>query len=297
MPKIVIPVGTKKVTLVPFAKSVGGYSINIAQGQFQPTNTIVDFFIEEFANTDPNGSDENDSINGGRPSIKFRINYEDVEQGADHDMDAIVLYDLKVNADNTLTVALDSSYAAGSIMQHLGYVISGTTHDGVYLEVRDKDTSVGDDPDYFLDTPAGVSSGGCAIGSPPSDCGISGTDTPLPLTATRTFTASSATDAATVLENPLWYAAKYGSEGNEGLAKGEASPNYFLVTNAGKLQDQLEEAFTRILNLSKATAASAAASSTRTKDDTLIYQAKFDPSDWSGELKAFQLFDNVDSQR
>ncbi|MBV5309218.1 PilC/PilY family type IV pilus protein [Chromatium okenii] len=295
LPKIVIPVGTKKVTLVPFAKSVGGYSINITQGQFQPTNTIVDFFIEEFANTDPNGSDKNDSINGGRPSIKFRINYEDVEQGADHDMDAIVLYDLKVNADNTLTVALDSSYAAGSIMQHLGYVISGTTHDGVYLEVRDKDTSVGDDPDYFLDTPAGVSSGGCAIGSPPSDCGISGTDTPLPLTATRTFTASSATDAATVLENPLWYAAKYGSEGNEGLAKGEASPNYFLVTNAGKLQDQLEEAFTRILNLSKATAASAAASSTRTKDDTLIYQAKFDPSDWSGELKAFRLFDNVDS--
>ncbi len=294
LPKIIIPVGSKKVTLVPFAKSVGGYSINIAQGQFQPTNTIVDFFIEKFANTDPNGSDKDTSINEGRPSIQFRINYEDVEQGADHDMDAIVLYDLKVNADNTLTVALDSSYAAGSIMQHMGYVISGTTQDGVYLEVRDKDTSVAEDPDYFLDTPEGVLSGGCAVASPPSDCKISGTDTPLPLTATRTFTASSATDVATVLENPLWYAAKYGSEGNEKLAKGETSPNYFLVTNAGKLQDQLEDAFTRILNLSKETAATAAASSTRIDGETMVYEVAFDPSDWSGEVKALELINYGD---
>lgn len=297
LPKIVIPVGTKKVTLVPFAKSVGStnpssYPIDPAKDKFQPTNTIVDFFIEEFANTDPDGSDENTSINGGRPSIKFRINYEDVEQGADHDMDAIVLYDLKVNADNTLTVALDSSYAAGGIMQHLGYVISGTTQDGVYLEVRDKDTSVGDDPDYFLDTPDGVWSGGCAVTSPPATCTKS-TDTALPLTATRTFTPSSST-AATVLENPLWYAAKYGSEGNDKLAKGEPSPNYFLVTNAGKLQDQLEDAFTRILKLSKETAATAAASSTRIDGETMVYEVAFDPSDWSGEVKALQLIDYGD---
>ncbi|MBK1640451.1 hypothetical protein CKO12_00850 [Chromatium okenii] len=294
LPKIIIPVGTKKVTLVPFAKSVGGSGIDPAQVKFQPTNSIVDFFIEEFANTDPGGSDKNANINSGRPSIKFRINYEDVEQGADHDMDAIVVYEVKVNADNTLTINLNSEYAAGGIMQHMGYVISGTTQDGVYLEVRDKDTSVGEDPDYFLDTPAGVSSGGCAVASPPSDCGISETDTPLPLTATRTFTASSATNVATVLENPLWYAAKYGSEGNDKLAKGEASPNYFLVTNAGKLQDQLEEAFTRILSLSKETAATAAASSTRIDGETMVYEVAFDPSDWSGEVKALELINYGD---
>ncbi|MBK1694432.1 hypothetical protein CKO09_06720 [Chromatium weissei] len=292
LPKIVIPIDDKKVTLVPFAKSVGGYSIDIAQGKFQPTNTIVDFFIEEFANTDPKGSDEKTDVNEGRAFIKFRINYEDVEQGADHDMDAIVVYELKENADHTLTVNLVSEYAAGSIMQHMGYVISGTTKDGVYLEVRDKDTSVTDDPDYFLDTPASILPEGCAIASPPSECGISGTDTPLPLTATRTFTPSSSTDVATVLENPLWYAAKYGSEGNESLDRGEPSPNYFLVTNAGKLQEQLEDAFTRIINLSKATAATSAASSTRIDGETMVYEVAFEPADWSGEVKALQLMND-----
>lgn len=291
LPKIVIPVDDKLVTLVPFAKSVGGYSINAAEGQFQPTNQIVDFFVDTFANTDPEGSDEDPDVNEGRPFVRFRINYEDVEQGADHDMDAIVVYELKVNEDNTLTVTLTSEYAAGSIMHHMGYVISGTTDDGVYLEVRDADTSTGDDPDYFLDTPAGVSAGGCAQASPPTACAIAGTDTPLPLSATRTFTASD-TNVATVLNNPLWYAAKYGSEGNEGLASGEPSPNYFLVTNAGKLQEQLEDAFTRIINLTRSSAASAAASSTRARSDTLIYQAKFDPSDWSGSLTALSLFDD-----
>ena len=42
----------------------------------------------------------------------------------------------------------------------MGYVISGTTKDGTYLEVRDYDTAEGSDPDYFLDTPPGIDPGG-----------------------------------------------------------------------------------------------------------------------------------------
>ena len=68
-------------------------------------------------------------------------------------MDAIVKYTYAVNADDTVTVTLESLYAAGGIIQHLGYVISGTTQDGTYLEVRDIDTGSGSDVDYFLDTP------------------------------------------------------------------------------------------------------------------------------------------------
>ena len=86
---------------------------------------------------------------------KFRINYEDVEQGADHDMDAIVIYEYQVTGD-TVKIKLTSEYAAGSIIQHMGYIISGTTADGTYLEVRDVDTAAGSDPDYYLDTPPGV---------------------------------------------------------------------------------------------------------------------------------------------
>ncbi len=182
LPRIEIFVDGKTITLVPFAKSVGGSSISATEGDFQPTNTIVDVFMQELTPT------------YGR----FRINFEDVEQGADHDMDAIAVYEYTVNGDNTVTINLTSEYAAGGIIQHMGYVISGTTGDGTYLEIRDVDTATADDPDYFLDTPPG---------QPPGGTWNDGTA--LDLTASRTFTPGTTT-AATLLENPLWYAAKWG---------------------------------------------------------------------------------------
>lgn len=283
LPRIEIPVGDSRVALVPFAKSVGGSGIDAAMGQFQPTNSIVDFFVEKFANTATDGSDSDPTENDGRPYVKFRINFEDVEQGADHDMDAIAVYEAKVNSDGTLTVELNSEYAAGGIMQHMGYVISGTTADGVYLEIRDKDTDAGSDPAYFLNTPTGRAPGYCAFSSPPNDCA------PLPLFASRTFVASAGADVAKVLENPLWYAAKYGSKGNEDLGSGEPSPNYFLVTNAGQLQDQLEKAFQRILQLGEQSGTSAAASTAVLQSDTLLYTAGFRSEDWTGTLIARKI--------
>ncbi|MCB1776268.1 MAG: hypothetical protein KDI50_02420, partial [Candidatus Competibacteraceae bacterium] len=287
LPRIEIPVGDgHRITLVPFAKSVGGgYGIIADQGQFQPTNTIVDFFVETFANTDTAGSDEDSTVNEGRPYVKFRINYEDVEQGADHDMDAISVYEAKVNADNTLTVSLLSEVASGSIIQHMGYVISGTTADGSYLDVRDTDTGTGSDPVYFLNTPTVplLWSGACAVASPPAAC------SPLPLTSSRTFTPSN-TGGATLLKDPLWYAAKYGSDGNAGLAQGEKSPNYFLVTNASTLQGQLEGAFQAIIGVTTS-AAAVATNSTQLNDGTVLYQARFNSDDWTGELRAFSATD------
>ena len=135
LPKIIIPVNGRTVTLVPFAKSVAGSSISAAEANFQPTNQIVDFYVDSITPT----------------TGKFRVNFEDVEQGADHDMDAIVIYEYSVSGSN-VTVTLTSEYAAGGIVQHMGYVISGTTHDGIYLEVRDADTAAGTDTDYYLDT-------------------------------------------------------------------------------------------------------------------------------------------------
>ncbi|MEY6434100.1 PilC/PilY family type IV pilus protein [Thioalkalicoccus limnaeus] len=292
LPRIEIPVGDNLVTLVPFAKSVGGSSISSTKGEFQPTNTIVDFFVESFANTDPacpsaTDSDCDSGINDGRPFIRYRVNFEDVEQGADHDMDAIVIYDIRVNDDDTLTVELTSEYAAGGIIHHLGYVISGTTADGVYLEVRDTDTKAADDPAYFLDTPPGLAPGACDVTSPPPACAEA-----LPLFATRTFTASTGSGVATVLENPLWYAAKYGSKGNEGLREGQPSPNYFLVTNAGKLQQQLEQAFRQIALLGEQYGTAAAASSAVLQSDTLLYTAGFRSDDWSGTLIAREINDD-----
>jgi len=286
LPKFEIPVAGSIITLVPFAKSVGGAGISSTQGNFQPTNTIVDFYVESIVNTSAGNADV--SVNGGLPYYKFRINFEDAEQGADHDMDAISEYVVTVDdntligdiSDDTLTVAMNSVYAAGGVIQHMGYVISGTTTDNIYLEVRDSDTGSGSDPDYFLDTP--------------------NTTDALPLSSTRVFIPG-LSGGATLLNDPLWYAAKWGGfedENDNDLpdltsewdANLDGTPdNYFLVTNAGKLKEQLEDTFDRITELVGASASSVAINSTVLQTTSRLYQARFNTADWSGELSAFTL--------
>jgi type IV pilus assembly protein PilY1 len=175
---------------------VGGCLGIDPKNAFTPTNTIVDFYVESITPT----------------SGQFRINYEDVEQAADHDMDAIARYSyIVLKADGITPAATPEEgamvriivdggvYASGCIIQHLGYIISGTTKDGTYLEVRDADTTVGNDVDYFLDTPPGEDPGGTWDDS-----------ADLPFAASRVFTPG-ATAGAELLKNPLWYAAKWGS--------------------------------------------------------------------------------------
>ncbi|MGF1546148.1 MAG: pilus assembly protein [Thiotrichales bacterium] len=294
LPRIEIPVGGQTVTLVPFGKSPGGAVgtnvITATKGDYQPTNQIVDFYVIQVNNTNAGNTDA--GVNGGRPFYRFAINFEDVEQGGDHDMDAIVEYTIAVTANGQIEVALESTYAAGSIIQHMGYVISGTTADGTYLEVRDKDTDATKDPDYFLDTPPGV--------LPGTEEGWKD-NVALPLSATRTFTPSS-TPAATLLKDPLWYAAKWGGfkdlNGNNRPDPGEwdarkagQPDNYFPVTNPIHLQQQLAAAFD--LLASKAdTGTATAVNGLSTRTASMVFQATFDSSDWSGDLKALALNTN-----
>ncbi len=272
LPKIAIPVAGRTVTLVPFAKSVAGAGINSASNQFQPTNQIVDFYVDTITPT----------------TGRFHVNFEDVEQGADHDMDAIVTYEYSV-VGSTVSVRLTSDYAAGGIVQHMGYIISGTTSDGIYLEVRDRDTV--NDTDYFLDTPAGV--------SPPAMPAEWQDLAGLPFDTTRTFTAGT-TGGAELLRDPLWYAAKWGgfedSDANglpnlstEWDENGDGKPdNYFLVTNALTLGAQLANAFDEIISR-VGSASSASVNAGSISSTTRVYQAKFNSGDWTGSLLSFPV--------
>jgi len=293
LPKIEITLGNpaKTITLVPFAKSVGdtcsGFDIDPDQGKFQPTNTIVDFYVESITPT----------------SGQFRINYEDVEQAADHDMDAIARYTYQVlkadysNADTPeegtqVLITVDGGvYASGCIIQHLGYIVSGTTKDGTYLEVRDADTDVADDEkfDYFLDTPPGQDPGGTWDD-----------DTALPLTAIRYFTPG-ATAGAELLKSPLWYAAKWGSfldhnsNGKPDLTaewdeNEDGSPdNYFYVQNPLMLERNLNRAFLAILERATAGTSASVLSASRSGEGATyqsIFYPKYKNVAWVGDVHA-----------
>ena len=279
LPKIDIQVGGgRRITLVPFAKSVAGLGIDATEGKYQPTDQIVDFYVDTLTPT----------------SGRIRVNFEDVEQGADHDMDAIAVYQYAVNSDGTVTVNMTSEYAAGGIVQHMGYVISGTTADGTYLEVRDRDTDDGSDPHYYLDTHPGSA-------SPDPNWNLGAK---IGFNSTRTFSPGT-TAAAKYLKDPLWYAAKWGgfkddndnnipdvrSEWASRAPDTNLDPdpdNYFLVTNALKLKDQLSQAFNDILDKA-GSASSASVSSGSISETTRIYQATFDARNWSGHLYAYKV--------
>jgi VCBS repeat-containing protein len=297
LPRIEINVGGKMITLVPFAKSVadgcGGFDINPASTAFQPTNTIVDFYIESLTPT----------------TGIFRVNYEDVEQGADHDMDAIVIYSYEVLDDNEnpvtnpadgtqVRITLQSESASGCIIQHMGYIISGTTADGTYLEVVDADVNGSSNPttdvDYFLDTPPGATPGsGWNDGQP------------LPFVAERIFTAGT-TAGATLVENPLYYAAKWGgfvdqddsktpNLPSEWDADGDGLPDtYFYVVNPLKLEQQLTRTFSDIVSrgVSHVAPVVSVDEANRTQSGDKLYMAFFKPlteNYWQGNLKKYGL--------
>lgn len=298
LPRIEFPVGGQTVTLVPFAKTASG---TFGMGSRKPTNTIVDFYVQEYNNFP--GQTVDPDINGGRAKAVFRINYEDVEQGNDHDMDAIVRYDITENSDGTVTVALTSEYAAGSANQVMGYVISGTSKDGVYLEVRDTDSPTcrrvsdadcsGGYIPFALNTPPGREPGFC-VGKTTDECGL------LPLTATRVFTPDAGSSGTTSLRDPLWYAAKYGgfndldhnglpSSAAEWDEDGDGNPdNYFLVTNALSLKEALEKAFNKILADTRSSGGTAASGS-RHNDGFLAYVPEYDTRDWTGDIRAHRV--------
>jgi type IV pilus assembly protein PilY1 len=305
LPKIQIPIVTGSntgsgassfITIIPFAKSVSGAGISPAASAYQPTNQIVDFYVDRIVNQP--GFPTDAGVNDGRPYGKFRINFEDVEQGADHDMDAIAIYEYSLLANGKVQINLTSEYAAGGIVQHMGYIINGTSADGTYLEIRDKDTCAACDVSYALDTPpAGYSPG-------------------LPLTASRTFSPGTGS-AKFIPHDPLWYAAKFGgfpdkkdaatkkviATGTAGNIEAgwETAPNsgepsnYFLVTNAAKLRDQLRKAFSDIQSKTSSGTASANGSTVITLKSR-SFRASYSSSDWTAEIQAKKLnLDNTTS--
>ena len=257
------------------------------RGDFQPTCTIVDFYVTTLTPTHG----------------VFRVNFEHAEQGADFDMDCIVLYEYTVMQDGTVQIHLQTqNYNGGSTKQHLGYIISGTTADGVYLEVRSTNYTSEFDPDYFLDTPPGISPN-----QGPSDVRWDD-NTALPIDTTRTFTPGS-NPPATLLENPLWYAAKWG--GYEDLDdnhlpdqeiewdkdRNGIPDTYFHVVNPLRLEEQLNKSFADIMRRTSSGTAASVISSSRSGKGA-IYQAIFYPEykgtlgtsvNWVGEVHALQV--------
>jgi type IV pilus assembly protein PilY1 len=296
------------LSLVPFGKSVGGcFSIVNTKGTFQPTHQIVDFYVQSIANSGPRDIDT--AKNGGRYEAKFRINFEDVEQGNDHDMDGIVEYTVRANVDNTLEVTVQTQYDGTCALMRYGYILSGSTADGIYLVTQSRN----DTTPYFLNVPPGRAPGYCDVSSPPADCTrlpyLGGSTTVTATTSLSAATSSisrfvfspSSASAATFLKDPLWYAAKWGGfnefnqNGKPDLKSEWDTDNdglpdtYFFVQNPTKLRDSLTKAFRSIVERQGSSSNLAANVSGRIDTDSKVYRASYTAGKWIGEVEALPI--------
>jgi type IV pilus assembly protein PilY1 len=299
LPIISVPVGGKTITLIPFAKTVDGIEggsndTDRTKGKYQVTDPIVDFYFEEIVNTD--ASNVNPSVNGGRPYMKFRINFEADEQGNDFDMDVVAQYIVQVEANNTLTVKVKVIYQSTGSNQNVGYIISGSNRDGIYLVAQDKDEEL----HYFLNVPPGRDPGYCDVPSPPADCAKLPYLGATPPSDESVQYFSAGTSSATMLKDPLWYAAKWGGfidkNGNnipdlpyEWDADGNGVPDtYFLVQNPLRLKESLKRALDNIIERS-ASAGNVTSNSTSITSTTQVFQSIFNTANWSGDLHAYPI--------
>ncbi len=285
LPEIRMPVNGSDITLVPFGK--------VVTGNPDATMQITGFFVD-YMNNMP-GQDQVLAVNGGRPQARFRVVFDDAAQGADYDVDVTVQYDVKVTADNRMEVVLTRTYANAGYQSHIGYTLAGAgDDDGIYLEVSGGNSN--NYQKYRLDTHPGQKPGSC---NPTSKATCNGSLVRADGTPTQARYFSPGAGSTTNLENPLWYAAKWGGFGDFNNASNSVPENgkwdsetagtpdnYFLVTNASTLREQLTKAFNAITQgSSSVTSPTISTEGSSTADGTFAYTTSFDVDPWSGTLK------------
>ncbi|MCQ8105216.1 PilC/PilY family type IV pilus protein [Methylomonas sp. SURF-2] len=255
-PKVVIPVpgdAGKKITILPACRnsSVGG---NCA---------IVDFKIisQTVTSTTASGS--------------LYVNWEDSEQGGDFDQDMWGVINYSATASQ-ITVTTDAIAQSTPYAMGFGYIINGTTKDGFHAHSGINNYA-------FTDPTSVTGCVNCAVGD-----------------AATGVTYDIGTSDADSLEQPLWYAAKWGGfdDGNDNdrpdqLSEWDKDNNglpdrYFFATNPAELATSLGNAMADVI-ATAGSSASVATNSTRLDTNTVIYQAKFNSSDWTGQLLAFTV--------
>ncbi|MCL2791200.1 MAG: PilC/PilY family type IV pilus protein [Desulfobulbus sp.] len=233
--------------------NVGGKKVTIlpayrldVQGKYGG-GTLVDFKIVE------------QGINSsGNQYGRYYVNWEDSEMGGDYDMDVWGTIQYEVTGATQIKITTTAAYASTSNGQGFGYVISGTTQDGAHFHSGILGFNFSD--------PTGVL--GC------SNCQVGGNGSP----SSWTYTVGSS--SASLLEDPLWYAAKWGgpldTNGNPTLRDDGTPANYFYAINPLQLENSLNQVFLDIVKrTSSGTAAAVVANNI--SGVGAMYQAYYEP--------------------
>ena len=197
----------------------------------------------------------------------YDLMWDDADYGWDYELD--VRYRIYVKTTSSqITVKTKGLYGAAGHTDYAGYFINGVSGAGQYLDVVCGGQAGFSDCDVY----SAVNSTNDGMGNSVNQ---------------RTFTVSGAT--AQVLQDPFWYASKYGGFEDQNNSKtpdlasewdqdGNGVPDtYFFTSNPLQLQAQLGAAFVSILNSAGSGTAISVLANSSSGDGTL-YQSFFFPS-------------------
>ncbi|SJM93839.1 Neisseria PilC domain protein [Crenothrix polyspora] len=262
-----VPDSTQKITLLPACRNT----------EVNGNCTLVDFKIVKQTNT----------------AGKLYVNWEDSEQGGDFDQDMWGIINYRISANtitnrirtNTITISTDVIGQSTIYPMGFGYIISGTNDDGFHSHSG---------INKFTDAEALCTP--CLVTDPAKS---------KPYTITG--------DSADFLQTPLFYAAQWGgfndSNDNDkpdqqsewdsinnatGLPPGDGIPDqYFSAIQPKRTEAALDNISTEITRTT-GSSAPVTSNSFGINSNTVLYQAKFNSTDWTGQLWAYTVAtDNI----
>jgi len=231
---------------------------------------IVDFKVIEQNHT------------GSTHTGRLYVNWEDSEQGGDFDQDmwGVMQYEVTATEASVTTQVIAQSTPN---KMGFGYVISGTEKDGFHVHSGIND--------FVYASPVEGALSCSATGQVRCYCRDSYMGQCQPghgQATTQSFDLGES--GAKALEQPLYYAAKWGGfetldeNGSQRTTPPSGEPdNYFFATNPRELEESLDSAMRQIA-AGVGSATSVATTSTSLGIDAVAFQATFDTTNWSGDL-------------
>ena len=223
------------------------------------------------------------SLNAAGTEGDFDVSWEDSTWGNDYDMDGIANVAFCVGSECSPSISSNQIKITTSLRQvnaghqlRFGFIVTGTTADDSYLPVVKQSN-------FNYTT------------SPPNAANH-----------VKENTLTQGASTASLLENPLWYAAKYGSfEEYDDAANPEPNltnewdedadgvpDGYFKATDPSELFSALSSVVADIVSRTSS-ASAVATNSTRLDTTSNIYQARFVSGGWYGQLLAYDINDTT----
>lgn len=262
VPKVEIPVPgstTKRITILPACRNTNpDPDANCA---------IVDFKIVTQNHT------------GSSYTGSMYVDWEDSEQGGDYDQDMWGLIKYTVTDTN---VKVETRVFAQATDHKLGfgYVIGGTSSDGFKVQSGINNFTYGS---YCTST----SGSKCHC----RDDWKGSCNNSEAVWREQNFTVAGANTAnVKLLEQPLYYAAKWGGYAKDNSTNAEilasGAPTFYYATDPRQLAESLRNAFNSIAER-EGSSSGVATNSTSLNGSSYLYQAVFNSDNWNGALDAF----------